>query len=104
MIILLAPIAPHIAEELWGKMGAGESVFETSWPRYDATAIIKEEFPIVIPVNGKLRSKIAVTADLSDEQIQELALADEKTKKWIEGKEIKKVIVVPKKLVNVVVR
>jgi leucyl-tRNA synthetase len=104
VIILLAPIAPHIAEELWEKLGATESIFKTAWPHYDATAVIEEEFPIVIQVNGKLRSKISVTAASSEEEIKRLALADEKTKKWTEGKEVKKVIVVPKKLVNVVVR
>jgi leucyl-tRNA synthetase len=103
-IILLSPIAPHITEELWRKLGRQESIFKTSWPAYDAAAMVEEEILIVIQVNGKLRSRISVPVDSSAEEIKKIALSDEKAGKWIEGKEIKKVIVVPKKLVNVVVR
>jgi len=104
VVVLLAPIAPHIAEELWMRLGSKESIFKISWPAYDPAAIIEEEITMVIQVNGKLRSRITVPADASDEEIKEGALSDEKARKWIEGKEIKKVIVVPKKLVNVVVK
>jgi leucyl-tRNA synthetase len=104
VVVLLAPIAPHIAEELWGRLGSKESIFKISWPVYDPAAIIEEEIIMVIQVNGKLRSRITVPAGASDEEIKEGALSDEKARKGIEGKEIKKVIVVPKKLVNVVVR
>lgn len=103
VIILLSPIAPHIAEELWEKLGRKESILNSPWPVYDATAIIEEEIVIVIQVNGKLRSRITVPVDSSDEEIKKVALADDKTQRWLSGKEIKKVIVVPKKLVNVVV-
>ena len=103
-IILLSPIAPHITEELWRKLGRQESIFKTPWPAYDAAAMVEEEILIVIQVNGKLRSRISVPVDSSEEEIKKIALSDEKAEKWIEGKEIKKVIVVPKKLVNVVVK
>ena len=76
---------------------------KTPWPAYDAKAIVEEEILIVIQVNGKLRSRITVPVDSSDEEIKGIALSDEKTKGWISDKEIKKVIMVPKKLVNVVV-
>ncbi len=103
-ILLLSPIAPHITEELWKKLGKEESIFKTPWPGYDAAAIIEEEVLIVIQVNGKLRSRVTVPVDSSEQEIEKIALSDEKASKWIGGKEIKKVIVVPKKLVNVVVR
>ena len=103
-VLLLSPIAPHITEELWKKLGKQESIFKASWPHYDAAAIIEEEILIVIQVNGKLRSRVTVPVDSSEEEIKKIALSDEKARKWIESKEIKKVIVVPKKLVNVVVK
>lgn len=104
VIILLSPMAPHLAEELWEKLGKKESILRTPWPAYDTAAVIEEEVVIVIQVNGKLRSRITVPVDTSDEEIKKSALADEKTQRWTAGKEIKKVIVVPKKLVNVVVK
>lgn len=103
VVLLLSPITPHIAEELWEKLGRKKSILKTPWPAYDAKAIVEEEILIVIQVNGKLRSRITVPVDSSDEEIKGIALSDEKTKGWISGKEIKKVIMVPKKLVNVVV-
>jgi leucyl-tRNA synthetase len=104
VIILLSPITPHIAEELWEKLGEKESSLKTSWPAYDASAMVEEEILIVIQVNGKLRSRITVPVDSSDGEVERIALSDEKTQGWIAGKEIKKVVVVPKKLVNVVVK
>jgi len=103
VIILLSPIAPHITEELWEKLGSNESILKTPWPAYDDAAILEEKILIVIQVNGKLRNRIRVPVDSSNEEIKKSALSDEKTQRWIAGKEIKKVIVVPKKLVNVVV-
>ena len=104
VILLLSPIAPHITEELWKKLGKQESLFKTSWPHHDAAAIVEEEILIVIQVNGRLRSRVTVPVGSSEEEIKKLALSDERARKWMEGKEIKKVIVVPKKLVNVVVK
>ncbi|MBW2184333.1 MAG: class I tRNA ligase family protein [Deltaproteobacteria bacterium] len=104
VIVLLSPITPHIAEELWEKLGEKERSLKTPWPAYDASAMVEEEIMIVIQVNGKLRSRITVPVDSSDGEVERIALADEKTQGWIAGKEIKKVVVVPKKLVNVVVK
>ncbi|MBW1854158.1 MAG: leucine--tRNA ligase [Deltaproteobacteria bacterium] len=104
VIVLLSPITPHIAEELWEKLGEKESSLKTPWPAYDASAMVEEEILIVIQVNGKLRSRITVPVDSSDGEVERIALSDEKTQGWIAGKEIKKVVVVPKKLVNVVVK
>ncbi|NOZ22031.1 MAG: leucine--tRNA ligase [Planctomycetes bacterium] len=101
---LLSPFAPHIAEELWSRLGREDGIFRAQWPTYDAAAAAEEEIEIPIQVNGKLRSKIAVSADLSDADLEAAALADEKVAKFTEGKTVRKVIVVPKKLVNVVAK
>jgi leucyl-tRNA synthetase len=104
VVILLAPIVPHITEELWEMMGREGPLASVPWPSYDPQLASEEELTIVIQVNGKLRSRITVSADESEEKIKEMALADEKTQKFLEGLEVVKVITVPKKLVNIVVR
>jgi len=103
VVVLLSPIAPHIAEELWQRLDKRESIIRTPWPEYDAAAIAEAEVLIVVQVNGKLRSKITIPADSTEKEIEKAALADEKTHNWIEGKKIKKIVIAGKKLVNVVV-
>ena len=103
MSYLLVPFAPHLAEELWEKIGNSPSICAQSWPEYDERAIIEEEILIVVQVNGKLRGKITVAQDCPEDEIKELALSNDRIKPWLENKEIKKVILVPKKLVNIVV-
>ncbi len=102
VILLLSPFAPHICEELWERLGHEESILKSSWPRPDPAALLEEEIPIVIQVNGKLRGKIVVAADTPEEEVRATALADPKVRPWIEGKTIRSVIVVPKRLVNIV--
>jgi leucyl-tRNA synthetase len=102
-VVLLSPAVPHIAEELWEALGHEPSIVQVPWPEYDEELAREEEITIVVQVNGKVRSRLSVDADAADDRIRELALADEKVKKYTGGKEIKKVVVVPKKLVNVVV-
>jgi len=85
-------------------MGREGPLASVPWPSYDPQLASEEELTIVIQVNGKLRSRITVSADESEEKIKEMALADEKTQKFLEGLEVVKVITVPKKLVNIVVR
>mgnify|MGYP000010856625 FL=1 len=104
LIKLLAPFAPHVTEELWQQIGQTGSVHHTTWPTFDPKATIADEVEIVVQVNGKLRSKIMVSSSATREAQQEIALADEKIKGLIEGKTIVKVISVPKKLVNIVVK
>ena len=101
--LLLSPIVPHICEELWTIMGHTTSIQSLSWPGYREDALEKENFTIVIQVNGKLRSRFDVPADTDDETIKQKALEDERVLKFLDGKPIKKVIVVKKKLVNLVV-
>ena len=102
LIILLAPFAPHIAEELWGELGHQGFLSTYLWPDYDETALKKDTMLIVVQVKGKVRAKIKMDASLSEDEIKKIALEDEKVKKYITGS-VKKVIYVPKKLVNVVV-
>ncbi|MCT4606356.1 MAG: leucine--tRNA ligase [Marinisporobacter sp.] len=104
LIILLAPFAPHITEELWYSMGYETSVHAHEWPIYEKDAIVKDEVQIVIQINGKVKEKIEVGASLTKEELEKEALANAKIETLIEGKQIIKVIVVPKKLVNIVVR
>jgi len=102
-VILISPFAPHLAEEMWQKLGHKESILKAGWPRYDAKFLQEEVLTMVIQVNGKLRSKVKVPADISEEKLKEVILADEKIKPWIQGKPIKNFIIVPKKLVNIVI-
>jgi leucyl-tRNA synthetase len=101
--LLLSPIVPHFAEELWESLGFDTSILMASWPSYREDALIKDEFLIVVQVNGKLRSKFHVDADADDDTLKEMALSDERVLKFIDGKPIKKMIVVKEKLVNIVV-
>ena len=103
LTLLLAPIVPHFSEELWETFGHENSILLAPWPDYKESALEKDELLIVIQVNGKLRSKFMVSAGTDDETIKSSALADERIQKIIAGKEIRKVIVVKDKLVNIVV-
>ena len=104
LVLLLAPFAPYIAHELWETLGESESLLRAPWPYYDAGLAKEEEIEIPVQINGKLRTRIVVPAASGDETIRERALADEKVSTAIVGKQVVKVIVVPGKLVNVVVR
>ncbi|EOD8139268.1 leucine--tRNA ligase [Staphylococcus aureus] len=101
---MLAPIAPHIGEELWSKLGHKESITYQPWPTYDEALLVDDEVEIVVQVNGKLRAKIKIAKDTSKEEMQEIALSNDNVKASIEGKDIMKVIAVPQKLVNIVAK
>ncbi|EOD8631246.1 leucine--tRNA ligase [Staphylococcus aureus] len=101
---MLAPIAPHIGEELWSKLGHEESITYQPWPTYDEALLVDDEVEIVVQVNGKLRAKIKIAKDTSKEEVQEIALSNDNVKASIEGKDIMKVIAVPQKLVNIVAK
>ncbi|MFZ0943904.1 MAG: leucine--tRNA ligase [Syntrophobacteraceae bacterium] len=102
-IVISSPMVPHICEELWSILGHQELLLNTGWPKWDAQALKAEEMLIVVQINGKLRSKITAPADATDEELEDIALKDSRIKDFIEGKQVRKVIVVPKKLINVVV-
>ena len=101
---MLAPIAPHICEELWSKLGHNETITYQPWPTFDESLLVDDEVEIVVRVNGKVRAKLNIPKDLSKEEMQDLALANDNVKMSIEGKEIKKIIAVPQKLVNIVAK
>jgi leucyl-tRNA synthetase len=101
-MLLLSPMVPHFCEELWERTGHRQSLALASWPDYDPEAAREEELIVVIQVNGKVRSRLTVPPDIEEERLKEMALADEKTIKFVEGKPIRKVIVVKNKLINIV--
>ena len=102
LMLLIAPFAPHFAEELWESLGNKESIANAPWPKYDPEAIVASELTVIVQVNGKVRSKLMLPAGASDKDIESAALADPKVKEFTNGKTPKKVIVVQGKLVNVV--
>jgi leucyl-tRNA synthetase len=103
VILLLSPIVPHFAEELWQALGATQSTLTVPWPSFREDALVKDEATIVVQVNGKLRSRFSAAMDTDDDTLKETAMADEKVRKFVEGKTPKKIIVVKNKLVNIVV-
>ena len=104
LILLLSPFAPHIAEEMWSLLGHKTSIVQVEWPVFNKDFTTTEKLLIVVQLNGKVRQRITVSSSSSQEDIKSLALNDSKIKEQIKGQEIKKVIVVPGKLVNIVVR
>ena len=103
VVIMLAPFVPHITEELWQLLGHTTPLSATTWPAWDSEAVLDEELLVVVQVNGKLRSKLSVAVGIDEEAIKQLALADDKVKVFTDGLQIRKVIYVPGKLVNIVV-
>ena len=102
LVIVLAPFAPHIAEELWHELGHETTVCDAQWPAYEEKYLIENTANYAISFNGKVRFNLALPADMSKEEVEKTALAHEYSAKWLEGKQIRKVIVVPKKIVNIV--
>jgi len=104
LVLLLGPFAPYLAHELWEMLGETSNLLRAPWPKYDPALAKEEEIEIPVQVNGKLRTRIVVPADSDQQAIQQAALADEKLKSAIAGKDVVKIIVVPGKLVNIVLR
>ncbi len=104
MILTLSPFAPHITEEMGSKIGFSKTLDQKTWPQYNDALTQTDELLIVLQVNGKVRQKISVESDISDEDLKTRSLEDAKIQEWTRGKDIKKVIVIPKKLVNIVVQ
>ncbi len=103
-LIILAPFAPHLSEEIWAKLGHKNSIFKESWPKYDENLAKEEEIELVVQINGKVRDRIKTSIEISEKEAQELALKSNQIGRWIEGKKIVKVIFVPGKLINIVVK
>ncbi|CAM3536428.1 leucine--tRNA ligase [Aeromicrobium ponti] len=99
---MLSPIAPHISEELWSKLGHSGSIAYEAWPAYDEAKMVDDEVEIVIQINGKVKAKLMVPADAKKDLLEQIAMGDDKVKEQIDGKTVRKVIAVPGKLVNIV--
>jgi leucyl-tRNA synthetase len=102
MLLLMAPLTPHIAEELWQRTGRSYSIHNQTWPTWDEALTVEDEITLVVQVNGKVRDRIQATAGITEDAAKELALASEHVQKHLEGAEPRKVIYVPGKLVNIV--
>jgi len=102
-VLLITPVVPHIAEELWERLGKESAILDAPWPSFCEDALVSDDVLIVIQVNGKLRGKFNISADASDDVIKETALSDSNVQKFIKDKQVKKVIVIKRKLVNIVV-
>lgn len=103
VLILLAPFAPHITEELWSQLGETESIHQLPWPQYDPNALVQDEVEVVLQINGKVRDKIMIPANLTKEEMEAVALSNEKVKGIVGDAKVVKIVAVPKKLVNIVV-
>ena len=105
LVRLLSPVVPHITHALWARVGLGTSaaIIDAPWPRADAGALVRDVIDMGVQVNGKLRGRVNVPANASQEEVQTIALADENVLRHMDGKPIRKVIVVPGKLVNIVI-
>lgn len=104
LLLLLAPFVPHLTEELWHRLGESGSIHQAAWPKYDAELARGKTIEIAVQVSGKVRNRIAVSVDATDEELKELALSSKKIRGYLEGKSIEKVFVVPGRLVNIVVK
>ena len=103
IVLMLSPITPHVCDALWQALGHQEDLINVPWPKFDASALVLDELQLMVQVNGKLRGKITVAASADKQSIEAMALAEENVNKFIAGKAVRKVIVVPKKLVNIVI-
>jgi leucyl-tRNA synthetase len=103
LLLLMAPVTPHIAEEMWKRLGKPYSIHNQVWPEYDPDMAKEEEITLVVQVNGKVRDRIVVPADIDEEQAKTTALASEAVQRHMGGKEPRKVVVVPGRLVNIVI-
>jgi leucyl-tRNA synthetase len=103
IVLLLAPFVPHIASELWQELGHRERIDQVAWPEYAADALEEEKLLIIVQVNGKVRGKITVPADVTQERIETDALSDSKVASLLDGKKVQRVVYVPRRLVNIVV-
>ncbi|MDN4606972.1 leucine--tRNA ligase [Sporosarcina highlanderae] len=101
-VIMISPITPHLAEELWEKLGHSESISYVAWPSFDESKLFDDTVEIAVQINGKVRAKINVAKYITKEDLEKVALADDQVKQWIDGKELKKVIAIPGRLVNIV--
>jgi leucyl-tRNA synthetase len=104
LVRLLAPFAPHLAEELWSELGHADSVFRAAWPDADPAALEREAVQVVVQVDGRVRTRLVVPSGIAEDRLRSEALADEKVRPWLASREVARVVVVPGRLVNIVTR
>jgi leucyl-tRNA synthetase len=104
VLLLLGPFSPHVTEELWEHLGHTQSVFKQAWPTPDPAALTRQEVTVVLQVDGRVRSRLTLEIDAAEAHVQGLALADDKVRPWLQGRQVERVVVVPNRLVNVVTR
>ncbi len=104
VLLLLGPFSPHVTEELWEHLGHTQSLFKQAWPTPDPAALTRQEVTVVLQVDGKVRSRLTLEIDAAEARVQGLALADDKVRPWLQGRQVERVVVVPNRLVNVVTR
>lgn len=103
-LIILSPFAPHFCEELWEKLGHKESILESEFPQWEEKFLVEDQVEYPVQINGKVRFKLAVAAEADKKAVEEIALSSADAKKWLEGKDVKKIIVVPGRIINIVVK
>jgi leucyl-tRNA synthetase len=103
IVLLLSPMVPHICHALWHELRPGTDLLDQPWPQADVAALVQDEIELIVQVNGKLRGKIRVAADTKPAVIEHLALENEQVRRFMDGKAVKKVVMVPGKLVNIVI-
>ncbi len=102
-VLCLAPFAPHISEELWQRLGETESVVFAGWPEFDEAKTVRQTIEFVVQVCSKIRARLQIKLDATEEEVKQIALANEQVQKYVDGKPIRKVIFVPNKLINIIV-
>ena len=103
LLVMLAPYAPHLAEELWAVLGHDSSVFHAGWPSYDAKLAAAGDVEVVVQVNGKVRARVTVSRGASEAEVVALAMQDESVRKFVDGKQLRKTVYVQDRLLNLVV-
>ena len=103
LILLIAPFAPHLSEELWKMLGKDKSIHDESWLDYDPTVLVEEEYKLIIQINGKVRGFIMIPSNYNEEQIKEESLNSQVAKKWLKGQVAKRLIIIKGKLINIVI-
>ena len=101
---MIAPLMPHLAEELWSQFNESETITYQPWPTYDEKALVEDEVEMIVQVNGKVRAKIKMAKDADNKDVEDAALANEHVHSFVDGKDVKKVIVIPNRIVNIVVK
>ena len=101
---ILSPVVPHIAEEIWEKLGYTDTITYEEWPTFDETKLVDDTVEIAVQINGKVRARIIVAIDSTKEELEKIALEDADVKAFLDGKDVKKVIGIPGRLVNIVAK